>query len=204
MHYNWHRYYDWETGRYLTPDPIGLAGGINPFVYTHNNPINAIDPLGLWQFTIGGGWGIAGYITFGKNNGHWNAGGGLGLGIGFGGNYDPDDNDPNTPQASSCGENNGRAASLGLKAQGAIGITKQAQATIGLSSMLKGDNQNAAWATTYSGGASILGSSGGGSITGEINRSNGGQWSGQFTPKLDGSIGYGGYGFAGIGGGYTW
>nr|WP_321404927.1 RHS repeat-associated core domain-containing protein [uncultured Desulfobacter sp.] len=47
MHYNWHRYYDPSSGRYLTPDPIGLAGGINPFVYTLNNPTNLIDPHGL-------------------------------------------------------------------------------------------------------------------------------------------------------------
>ncbi|MCP4669897.1 MAG: hypothetical protein GY857_01205 [Desulfobacula sp.] len=49
LHYNYHRYYDPDTGRYLTPDPIGLAGGINPFVYTVNNPINSIDPWGLFS-----------------------------------------------------------------------------------------------------------------------------------------------------------
>ena len=43
------RYYDPRTGRYLTPDPIGLDGGINLFTYTENNPINAIDPLGLYE-----------------------------------------------------------------------------------------------------------------------------------------------------------
>jgi RHS repeat-associated protein len=46
LHYNWHRYYDSGTGRYLRPDPIGLAGGINPYVYALNSPANWIDPDG--------------------------------------------------------------------------------------------------------------------------------------------------------------
>ena len=47
LHYNWHRYYDPDTGRYLTPDPVGLAGGINLFLYADGNSVNLIDPLGL-------------------------------------------------------------------------------------------------------------------------------------------------------------
>lgn len=47
LHYNYHRYYDPKTGRYMTPDPIGLAGGINPFAYCGNDPVNGMDPWGL-------------------------------------------------------------------------------------------------------------------------------------------------------------
>ena len=36
----------------MTPDPIGLDGGINLWAYVANNPVNLIDPLGLWGFGI--------------------------------------------------------------------------------------------------------------------------------------------------------
>jgi len=46
------RYYVPQTGRYLTPDPIGLAGGINPYVYVENDPINMVDPDGRMPLII--------------------------------------------------------------------------------------------------------------------------------------------------------
>ncbi len=47
LHYNRHRYYDPMQGRYITQDPIGLAGGMNVYSYVYNRPLNFIDPKGL-------------------------------------------------------------------------------------------------------------------------------------------------------------
>jgi len=46
LHYNRFRYYDPETAQYISPDPIGLAGGDRPYGYVHN-PTSWVDPLGL-------------------------------------------------------------------------------------------------------------------------------------------------------------
>ena len=41
------RYYDTKLGRFLSEDPIGLAGGINFYSYVTNRPTVLNDPLGL-------------------------------------------------------------------------------------------------------------------------------------------------------------
>ncbi|WP_459681290.1 RHS repeat-associated core domain-containing protein, partial [Pseudomonas fluorescens] len=46
LHYNRHRYYNPDSGRYLTPDPVKLAGGINAYQYVPN-PTGWVDPLGF-------------------------------------------------------------------------------------------------------------------------------------------------------------
>ncbi|MED9130256.1 RHS repeat-associated core domain-containing protein, partial [Escherichia marmotae] len=46
LHYNLFRYYAPECGRFISQDPIGLAGGINLYAYAPN-PLTYIDPLGL-------------------------------------------------------------------------------------------------------------------------------------------------------------
>lgn len=46
LHYNRHRYYDPSMGRFVSADPVGLAGGFNLHQYVPN-PIEWVDPLGL-------------------------------------------------------------------------------------------------------------------------------------------------------------
>ncbi|GAA2101842.1 hypothetical protein GCM10009801_75440 [Streptomyces albiaxialis] len=49
LHYNCFRYYDPETARYASPDPLGLAPAPNSASYVHN-PHTWADPLGLGPY----------------------------------------------------------------------------------------------------------------------------------------------------------
>jgi RHS repeat-associated protein len=59
LHYNWHRYYDPSTGRYLSPDPE--RNGINAYVYSNNNSLFFTDSQGLCVESAGKN--VADYIT---------------------------------------------------------------------------------------------------------------------------------------------
>lgn len=56
------RWYDPDAGRFASEDPAGLEGGINPYLFAGNDPIDGADPTGLsamalpsgddWPYTI--------------------------------------------------------------------------------------------------------------------------------------------------------
>jgi RHS repeat-associated protein len=46
LYYNLNRYYDPDSGQYLSADPIGLEGGLRTHGYVHD-PMQWVDPMGL-------------------------------------------------------------------------------------------------------------------------------------------------------------
>ncbi len=74
------RFYNPETGRFLSADPIGYADGMNMYAYVGGDPVNATDPSGMvkhdGRVTYGGGgipavnYGLGGggsYVSYGGN-----------------------------------------------------------------------------------------------------------------------------------------
>jgi len=52
LYYYRARWYDPQAGRFLSEDPIGFGGGANFYAYVGNNPVNATDPLGLYNIDV--------------------------------------------------------------------------------------------------------------------------------------------------------
>ena len=123
------RWYESFTGRFLTRDPLGFASGdSNLYRYVRNNPVNEVDPWGLWDIEVGF------YIVklrIGKNQGRWNVRASLGLGIGGFVSVDPINKEPSKADA-------GLASEVALEIQGTV-KSIIADIDLGASVLTRGD-----------------------------------------------------------------
>jgi len=122
LYYMRARWYEPQSGRFLSEDPVGLEGGLNAYVYTSDDPVNSSDPLGLDEEPLEPPSPCEGAVdVLACLTGDWGGGGGgggsgadsfgFGLGGGGGGNpgQQPKANQPG-PQPQQCV---GRARVLG-------------------------------------------------------------------------------------------
>lgn len=86
LYYMRNRWYEPRTGRFLSEDPIGLAGGINNYAFGSGDPVGASDPSGLAMMKPTGGRAPSCWTEACQNawnpGGDWN-GDGLDDGVAF-------------------------------------------------------------------------------------------------------------------------
>jgi RHS repeat-associated protein len=72
LYYYRARYYDPTAGRFLTEDPVDFLGGENFYEFVLSNPINRLDPLGLWagidDLIFAGGGALGGLLGQGVSD----------------------------------------------------------------------------------------------------------------------------------------
>jgi len=116
------RYYDPQTRRFISEDPIGLAGGINMYAFANGDPVNGTDPFGL------DAWKLPGAIVTARPDDPWGDGGGGGAGS-TGGNpgvrarqRGSAGGQPNTPQSPDTGPDDNTCSSHTTETQATIGV----------------------------------------------------------------------------------
>ncbi len=173
------RYYDPGAGRFLSEDPLRFRAGIvarsvlpsvDFYTFVMNDPVVQVDPTGLWQAEIGGGYGGGVLVTFGYNNGQWNFGFYGGFGIGGFVSFDPSPSGCHSPGFVG-----------GLRGEGDVGVEKGG---FGLSASSEID-------VNGEGSSSITGYSPAGSVTWDPSKP---------TEPPHGALGGGAGGFLGAGG----
>ena len=63
LHLTTHRAYSADTRKFISPDPLGIDGGVNVYAYANLNPLFFVDPLGL----CADGGGLSTYRQFVQN-----------------------------------------------------------------------------------------------------------------------------------------
>jgi RHS repeat-associated protein len=104
IYYLGRRYYDPSLQRFINRDPIAEQGGINLYAYVANNPINAIDLLGLELLWQSSSYGNPVSSTLSGLSGTWasNPYGSGGANYSNGGLYQPDAIPPMDPVSKNA------------------------------------------------------------------------------------------------------
>ncbi|WP_302179806.1 RHS repeat domain-containing protein, partial [Xanthomonas fragariae] len=115
LYYYRARYYRPQWGRFISEDPIKLAGGVNEYIYVEDSPLQYNDPLGLWKVTISIFDFFGGALFFGKDE---NSGGFIGIraGVGIGGGISFE------PLGNASGSNPCSNGGFGLGGYGEVGF----------------------------------------------------------------------------------
>ena len=141
LQFNRARYYDPRLGRFISEDPIGLAGGLNTYAYANGAPTMYTDPLGLWSVEGGVYIGIGASVGLGRDP---NTGGTFmnfkfGKGFGWGATYDPLGGRAGGAEDQSCRA--GVGVGLYAEAGGTAGpISGKVEANIGRNFFFGGGN----------------------------------------------------------------
>ena len=113
------RDYDPVTARWTSKDPIRFAGGdANLYGYVLGDPVNWIDPEGLFGLDISAYLGVGGGLSVTIHNGTVEILGRLGVGIGAGISVDPYGTP--SPHSNNCGS--GYIGTTSIQASAAIGM----------------------------------------------------------------------------------
>lgn len=146
LHLTMFRAYDAQTGKWLSRDPMREAAGINLYGYVGNDPVNAVDPLGLATLSLGvsasSAAGVTGAISAGvivDTQGNIGLYGGIDVGAGIAG---------------------------GVGLDGVLGVTNASDIYEGTSGMNKGVGVSGAFGGKLGVGASSGTESNGDSIAG--------------------------------------
>jgi len=149
------RFYDGNSGRFLSNDPLGIRGdGPDLYTYADNNPLTRIDPQGLFSI-----WDYVSTIDVGVSGGYW-GGGSTGLRFGrdttcfyLGGGF-------STPGFGGGVQFSGSAPSPGWELQGAGAVGGAVGGGVSLSmSLSTGSLSWSAGPGGGLGGSKVLGAS---------------------------------------------